>query len=89
VAAHLAARGVDQAVAQAALPQDTEAELAAAVAFCRRRRIGPFARPDDTRDPKRSLGMLARGGFAQSIASTALDLDPDAAEDILIRLKQA
>ena len=45
VGAHLAARGVAPDLAQAALPDPAD-ELATALAFARRRRIGPFrARP--------------------------------------------
>lgn len=89
VAAHLAARGVPGAVAQTALPDDPEAELAAALAFARRRRIGPFRRDAEAADTLRELGMLARAGFAQEVASQALRLDPVAAEDLLLRLKQS
>lgn len=89
VAAHLAARGVDSAVARAVLPQDGETEQAAAVAFARRRRIGPFRRADAEPDSRRELGMMARAGFTQEIASQVLRLEPDAAEAMLNQLKQS
>jgi regulatory protein len=89
VAAHLAARGVDGALARSVLPEGPEAELAAAVAFARRRRIGPFRSDGAVADLRRELGMLARAGFAQSVAGAALRLAPDAAEDVLVRLKQS
>ena len=41
--AHLQARGVAPELARASLPEDPEAELAAALAHARRRRLGPFA----------------------------------------------
>jgi regulatory protein len=88
VAAHLAARGVAGEIAQRALPDDPEAELAAALAFARRRRIGPFRREETADDPRRALGMLARAGFGHDVANSALSMDPAAAEDMLIRLKQ-
>ncbi len=94
--AHLQARGVDPELARASLPQDGEAELAAAVAHARRRRLGPFAKapaadPDDpasgeaARDAlRRALANLARAGFAHDVASQALRLDRATAEALLL-----
>ena len=86
VAAHLAARGVAAEAMAAALPADPERELCAAVAFARRRRIGPFRQGEA--DPPRELGMLARAGYGQEVAQQALRLDPDAAMTLLQRLRQ-
>jgi len=85
IAAHLAAKGIESNTAAAALPEGEEAELLAAIAFCRRRRIGPFGRvtPDATARMK-ALAALARGGFAQGVARRALAMDPDQAEDMLL-----
>ncbi len=88
VAAHLAARGVDGDVAAAVLPTDSETELGAALAFARRRRIGPFLRPDAEPDEMRALGMLARAGFSHTVALEALRMAPNEAEDAVIRLRQ-
>ncbi len=88
VSAHLAAKGVPQALAQAALP-DPESELAAALAYARRRRLGPFrigAADDDAR--RRELGALARAGFPQPVAQQALRMDLKDAEALVTRLKQ-
>jgi regulatory protein len=85
-AAHLAARGVDAATLRAALPDDPEAELAAAVAFARRRRLGPFA-PVTGPPAPRALAAFARAGFTQDVARAALALAPAAAEAILARLR--
>lgn len=88
IAAHLAAKGVPSALADAALPDAPEAELAAALAYARRRRLGPFREgPADAEQRLRELGKLARAGFAQSVAARAMGLDPDAAEDIVVRLR--
>ncbi len=87
IAAHLAARGVDGDVTQAVLPQDAAADQSAAIAFARRRRIGPFRSTEA--DRARELGMLARAGFSRDIAEAVLDMDPDAAEALLIALRQA
>jgi regulatory protein len=89
VAAHLAARGVDGAVADAILPDDAATELGAALAFARRRRIGPFLRPDAEPDQMRALGMLARAGFSHAVALEALRMAPDDAEAAVIALRQA
>jgi regulatory protein len=86
VAAHLAARGVPAAAVAAALPEDPARELAAAIAFARRRRIGPFRSGEA--DIRRELGMFARAGFGQDIAEQALRLDPDDAEAMLLRLRR-
>jgi regulatory protein len=85
IAAHLVAKGIEIDTAAAALPEGEEAELLAAIAFCRRRRIGPFARvaPDATARMK-ALAALARGGFAQGVARRALGMEPDQAEEMLL-----
>ena len=88
VSAHLAAKGVPQATAQAALP-DPESELAAALAYARRRRLGPFRIVDADADTlRRELGALARAGFPQPVAQQALRMDPEDAKALVIRLKQ-
>jgi regulatory protein len=88
IAAHLAARGVDHATARAALPEGEAVELAAALALCRRRRIGPFAAPAgeeaDEEARRRALGALARAGFAREVAETALRMAPAEAEERLL-----
>ena len=85
IAAHLAAKGIESETATAALPEGEEVELLAALAFCRRRRIGPFARvvPDAAARMK-ALAALARGGFAQGVARRALAMEPDQAEEMLL-----
>lgn len=88
IAAHLAARGVAGEDARAALPDDPEAELAAALALARRRRLGPFRPAAAAADPKRELGVLARAGFAQEVAVRALDTDAETAEALVVRLRR-
>lgn len=88
VGAHLAAKGVAQDVAQAALP-DPESELAAALAYARRRRLGPFRiHEGDEATRHKELGAMARAGFPQPVAQQALRMDPEAAKALVIRLKQ-
>ncbi|HEY2615714.1 MAG TPA: RecX family transcriptional regulator [Acetobacteraceae bacterium] len=89
-AAHLAAKGVDAATAQAALPGDDTSELAAALVLARKRRIGPFrlgSVPDEA-GRRRELGVLARAGFPQDVARQALAMDPDQAETLVNRLRR-
>jgi regulatory protein len=83
VLAHLTAKGVDSAQAGAAVPEDEAAELAAALAFARRRRVGPFARDDRSEDRTRILMAFGRAGFSGAIARCALDCDPEEAENLL------
>ena len=52
IGAHLAARGVPAELARAAIPDGADAELAAAVAHAKRRRLGPFATPGGPHDPE-------------------------------------
>ena len=93
-AAHLAARGVPAEIVSAALPDDSGAELAAAVAFTRRRRIGPFRSPaegtDDAAQDRRhrELGALARAGFSHAIAQQALGMPLEEAAAMLAALRR-
>lgn len=85
-AAHLAARGVPAELANAALPQDEDAELIAAVAYLRRRRLGPFRSGEASPDARhKELGALARAGFPAPLARRALALAPDEAGALLQR----
>jgi regulatory protein len=87
--AHLREKGVDAATAAAALPEGEEAELAAALAFCRRRRIGPFGAAGVTPEARlKALGALARAGFGREMASRALGMEPEEAEARLIAARQ-
>ncbi len=87
--AHLAAKGVAAETAGAALPEEEGAELAAALAFCRRRRIGPFAAAEpDPAARQKALAALARGGFPRAVASAALAMDPDEAETRLVAARR-
>jgi len=89
VAAHLAAKGVDAGTSAAAIPEGEEAELDAAIAYCRRRRIGPFARAaEDVQARRKALAALARAGFAHAVARRALAMAPDAAEERLLAARR-
>ena len=73
--AHLAAKGI----ARPALPEDPQRELAAACAYLRRRRAGPFGKAPETK----ILAAMARGGFSQEVARRALGLERDEAEALI------
>jgi len=84
VAAHLAAKGVDAETLRAAVPDDPEAELTAALRQSRRKRIGPFAAGEsDAATRMKHLTTLARAGFSQEIARRALAMPRADAEDRL------
>jgi regulatory protein len=89
-AAHLAAKGVDPAMARTVLPNDDASELAAALVLARKRRIGPFRRGALTDDAgrRRELGMLARAGFPQDVARRALAMELGQAEALVNRLRR-
>lgn len=87
--AHLRDKGVDAETATASLPEGEEAELDAALAFCRRRRTGPFAAVAEMPEARRkALGALARAGFGREVAGRALRMDPAEAEARLIAARQ-
>jgi regulatory protein len=87
VAAHLAAKGLADDVVQAVLP-DGERELASALAFARRRRIGPFDAAPDTLTRVRDLGALARAGFSRETAEQALRMPREQADAIVAALRR-
>jgi regulatory protein len=87
--AHLREKGVDATTAAAALPEGEAVEITAALAFCRRRRIGPFGPPEPPPEARlKALAALARAGFGRDVASRALRMAPDEAEVRLIAARQ-
>lgn len=92
IGAHLASKGVAAETAREALPEP-EAELAAALAYARRRRLGPFRPISDNPEAdadarRREIGALARAGFPQPVATRALRMARDEAEALVIALRQ-
>ncbi|HEY1856723.1 regulatory protein RecX [Acidocella sp.] len=77
--AHLAAKGVRAP----ALEDDPQRELAAACAYLRRRRAGPFGAAPELK----ILAAMARGGFSQEVARRALRLERDEAEALIKTLQ--
>lgn len=76
IAQRLAAKGVGAADIEAALGAvaevQAEPDLAAAVAYARRRRLGPFRPGDRAAFRERDLAALGRAGFSYDIARRVL-----------------
>ena len=83
IAAHLAAKGVDEETAREAIPNDADIELAAALTFARKRRIGPYAREatEDRATKQKALAAMARAGFGWSTCERALRMDREQADE--------
>ena len=91
IAAHLLAKGVSAELA-AEVPKSAEQELAAALLYASRRRMGPFrprsqqpAQPDQR---LRDLARLARAGFPAGVALHVLDLAPSQAEQLVLAARR-
>ncbi|MGB0697357.1 MAG: IPT/TIG domain-containing protein, partial [Rhodospirillaceae bacterium] len=84
----LVAKGVAQDLASHVVAQATEGsvdpERDAALAFCQRRRIGPFRTDPDKRAELRQkdLAALARRGFSAGTAFWVIDLEPEASPPV-------
>lgn len=86
IGAALAAKGVARDTVAAALAADDTDDLAAALVFARRRRLGPFRTAeaaDRAAADRRDLAALCRNGHGFATARRALALDREAAEAIL------
>ncbi len=74
IRARLAAKGVARSVATDALTglrdEAGDPDLAAACAFARRRKLGPYRR--GAADPARELAAFARAGFSRRVAAQVL-----------------
>jgi len=81
--AHLAAKGVSPRQAGVVLGDDPQRELAAACAYLRRRRAGPFG----DAEALKILAAMARAGFSQETARQALRLERDEAEQLIKTLQ--
>lgn len=82
VRAQLAAKGVDADHIDRAMDALAErgdgGDYAAAMIFCRRRRIGPYRLGDRSAFRHKDLAALGRAGFGWSVAVAAVDADdPD------------
>lgn len=83
IAMSLAAKGVAPDTIEEALTQADD--LAAALSFARRRRIGPYRREEKDREGLvKESGAFARGGFSGDVARAVMRMTPDEAEEALI-----
>ncbi len=88
----LSAAGVAREDVAAALAPDDDADgpdsaFAPAIAFARRRRFGPFARPDTVSDParrNRELAAMARAGHGFDVARQVLAAPDEASAMALL-----
>lgn len=97
VQAQLQAKGVDGETIRHALDDSLghagdekgrQAELAAALVLARKRGVGPFARPDrPEKERMKVLAIFARNGFTQDVASQALEMEREEAEDMIIAFR--
>jgi len=85
IARELAAQGVEPALIDDALCRlaaergetPADLELDAALAFARRRRLGPFAPPGEAAERRdKALAAFARAGFGLEVARRVLDAQP-------------
>ncbi|MBV8093940.1 MAG: RecX family transcriptional regulator [Acetobacteraceae bacterium] len=90
IAGYLIQRGINPAMAKEAVAEDGDDELAAALAFARRRRIGPYRRMDDRNHEarQRELATFARAGFPVAIARAVLNMALDEAEPLVAQLRR-
>jgi regulatory protein len=79
IAADLARHGVDRALIARLTPRDMTSETLATLAYCARRRLGPFA-PEGGADRAAALRALARAGFSAEAARRVLEMGRDEAE---------
>lgn len=88
IRAQLASKGVSRAIIDEALGETAvtesgeDAALEAALAYARRRRLGPFSEKPDTQDEiraqnKKHLAALARAGFTYDIARQVMETNDD------------
>jgi regulatory protein len=91
IAQKLAAEGIGPALVEAALERlaedqgasPAELELAAAITFARRRRLGPFAPADDAVIPQdKALAAFARAGFRLEVARRVLKTRAEELDDL-------
>jgi regulatory protein len=85
IVAQLTAKGlgreeIARAMAQRSEEGPDDPELAAALVYCRKRRIGPYRDPEERAATRqRDMAALARRGFAYDVARRVVDAtDPEA-----------
>jgi len=78
-------RDIIDAQLNALLEDNPDPDLKAAIAFVRRRRLGPYRTPDQRPDRRqRDLASLARGGFDFETAKKVIDAEDEFALEEMI-----
>jgi regulatory protein len=84
IVAAMTAKGVPRALAEQAVNAGTADDSHAALVFARRRRIGPFAKDDQTPDRlRRDIAAMCRQGFPYALARSVLQMHREQAEALL------
>lgn len=90
IAGRLAQKGVTRELAERAIDlladesESGDVDGDAAAEFARKRRFGPYRRPDielDEARRRKELGAFARAGFGFDLAKKMVDADPDSETD--------
>jgi regulatory protein len=88
IAMKLSAKGVSRETVEVALDLDEPEndDVAAAVAYARRRRLGPWRKPDEREERRdRDMAALARKGYALDLCRRVIEAhDIAAAEDLVL-----
>ena len=77
VQAKLSEKGVDRELIAEVVGGDETDDRAAALAFARRRRLGPYRLRDRAERRDRDIAAMMRAGFGLGDARSAIDQDPD------------
>lgn len=85
LSAALAAKGVDRTLVTEAFSTDDRDSLEerAAARLAQRKRIGPWRKLDRDYDTQKEIAVLARGGFAISLAKRIITGDPEEVQALL------
>ena len=86
VSAHLLGKGVAAELVQQSVGEGDE--LPVALAYAKRRRIGPFRAEPDKAARLSDMAALARAGFQRDVAERVVAFDKQDAEDCVQRLKR-
>ncbi|WP_112662125.1 regulatory protein RecX [Microvirga flavescens] len=73
IGAKLAAKGVARAVVEEALEQDESSDEAAAHAYARRRKLGPYRPGENAPYRDKDMAALARAGFSFAIVRRVIE----------------
>ncbi len=85
---HMKMKGVpEHEISECLGAEDSEHELAMAIRYIKRKKLGAFSMRDVENGHQKALASLARNGFGYDIASKALELSADDALSILDKIE--